>query len=84
MSTVGRFLRGRWDGRFFAETRSVCSRVLSAVWLGPVRMRRQRFCVLTDTDPTPRVKFLITGFAVDPMNYHVFFGGSKRRSSVYA
>ena len=35
-------------GCFFAETRSVCSRVLSAVWLGPVRMRRQRFCVLTD------------------------------------
>ena len=33
---------GAW-GRFFAETRSVYSRVLSAVWSGPVRMRGQRF-----------------------------------------
>ena len=45
-----------WVGmsRFVAQTRSVCSRVLSAVWSGPVRMRGQRFCVLTDTDPAPR------------------------------
>ena len=46
-------------GCFFAETRSVCSRVLSAVWSGPVRMRGQRFCVLTDTDPAN------TGFSRD-------------------
>jgi len=37
------------DGRFFAEKCSVCSRVLSAVWSRPVRMRGQRFCVF---DPT--------------------------------
>ena len=33
------------DGCFFAQMRSVCSRVASAVWSGPVRMRGQRFCV---------------------------------------
>ena len=46
-------------GCFFAEKRSVCSRVLSAVWSGPVRMRGQRFCVF---DPTLTLRGVNTGF----------------------
>ena len=46
---------GAW-GRFFAEKRSVCSRVLSAVWSGPFRMRGQRFFVFDPTRAALRKK----------------------------
>ena len=74
---------GAW-GCFFAEKRSVCSRVLSAVWSGSVRMRGQRFCVLTDADPAARVKYWITGFAVDPIKIKIFFANDSCRSSAHA
>ena len=52
---------GAW-GCFFAETRSVCSRVASAVWSGSVRMRGQRFCVFDPTLTRPRGSNLNHGF----------------------